>query len=198
MALTLKYETEQAVFDAASGFGMKMGGVKTEGHDILMAACYHGMPPNLETGADGKSLKNPGNGRAIDAFVKAVGDYMPKYAAAMRMYMAENFPCFVWNDEKGKFNFNEKKFREAGGDRDAIFKNAAAKAKTWWDWTKAEKGEKKAFDLAKSIEALISKAKKANANTTAIGALEMALLAAKANLAEVKKDDGAEPEAKAA
>lgn len=193
-----KYESGQATFEAATGYGATIGGVKVHGHDILVSACFYGMPPNLETGADGKSLKNPGDGRALDMFMKQVKDYMPKYETAMRGYIKENFPCFTFSEEKGKFVFVESKFRELGGNRQDLFNSAVAKARTWWDWTKAEKGEKKAFDLAKSIEALISKAKKANANTTAIGALEMALLAAKANLAEVKKDDGSEPTAKAA
>lgn len=126
--------------------------VKTDGHVILLSCLYHGMPANLETGADGKSLKNPGNGSFLDKFLKVVGESHPAYIPRLKAFIKEVAP-FEVDGEKVKFK--EKTFRDMGGDRDVIFGRLNAIAGTWYDRTKAEKKEKERPDVSKKLVNLI-------------------------------------------
>ena len=126
--------------------------VKTDGHVILLSCLYHGMPVNLETGADGKSLKNPGNGSFLNKFLKVVGESHPAYVPRLKAFIKEVAPFEVDGE---KVRFKEKTFRDMGGDRDVIFGRLNAIAGTWYDRTKAEKKEKARPDVSKKLVNLI-------------------------------------------
>ena len=126
--------------------------VKSDGHVILLSCLYHGMPANLETGADGKSLKNPGNGSFLNKFLKVVGESHPAYVPRLKAFIKEVAP-FEVDGEKVKFK--EKTFRDMGGDRDVIFGRLNAIAGTWYDRTKAEKKEKERPDVSKKLASLV-------------------------------------------
>lgn len=126
--------------------------VKTDGHVILLSCLYHGMPVNLETGADGKSLKNPGNGSFLNKFLKVVGESHPAYIPRLKAFIKEVAPFEVDGE---KVRFKEKTFRDMGGDRDVIFGRLNAIAGTWYDRTKAEKKEKARPDVAKKLASLV-------------------------------------------
>lgn len=131
--------------------------VKTDGHVILLSCLYHGMPVNLETGADGKSLKNPGNGSFLNKFLKVVGESHPAYIPRLKAFIKEVAPFEVDGE---KVRFKEKTFRDMGGDRDVIFGRLNAIAGTWYDRTKAKKKEKAEWDALKSVQRIIDKLEK--------------------------------------
>ena len=126
--------------------------IKSDGHVILLSCLYHGMPINLETGADGKSLKNPGNGSFLNKFLKVVGESHPAYVPRLKAFIKEVAPFEVDGE---KVRFKEKTFRDMGGDRDVIFGRLNAIAGTWYDRTKAEKKEKARPDVSKKLVNLI-------------------------------------------
>ena len=154
--------------------------VKTDGHVILLSCLYHGMPVNLETGADGKSLKNPGNGSFLNKFLKVVGESHPAYVPRLKAFIKEVAPFEVDGE---KVRFKEKTFRDMGGDRDIIFGRLNAIAGTWYDRTKAEKKEKERPDVAKKLASLVKLIK----GLENLSEQEQAILTGLLKIAEIAK-----------
>lgn len=132
-------------------YGKAFGDVKKDGHAILVSCIYHGMPENLETGADGKSLKNPGNGSYLNRFLEIVNETHPQYIPRLKMFVKKYAPFEVEGD---KVKFKEARFRAMGGDRRRIVDDIHALTGTWYDVTK-DKKEKERPDVTKKLVNLI-------------------------------------------
>ncbi len=100
-------------------------------HELLLSAAYHPMPAAGESKGDhtplsqiymelGQSANSRIKDEGKNAFVKYVTDTLP----------------FTWSKKDNRLSFSQAKFKEMGGDRDAIIRASFSRTGTFWTYHK--------------------------------------------------------------